>query len=101
MTLEPDFEQKLTSQIQQTKHGLVLVLPPDVAQKVYDAIKQANEEMQAQGYTPVLLVSPNIRLVLKRFIKPAAPDMVVISYNELLPEIEIESIKTVRLADDN
>ncbi len=101
MTLDPDLEQKLISQIQQTKHGLTLVLPPDIAKQVYDVIKQANEEMQAQGYTPMLLVSPNIRLVLKRLIKPVAPNMAVISYNELLPEIEVESIKTVRLADDN
>jgi len=101
MTLDPDLEQKLISQVQQTKHGLALVLPPDMAKQVYDVIKQANEEMQAQGYTPTLLVSPNIRLVLKRLIKPVAPNMAVISYNELLPEIEVESIKTVRLADDN
>ena len=101
MTLDPDIEQKVASAIQTTKHGLTLVLPPDVAKQVYDAVKQANEEMQAQGHTSLLLVSPNIRLVLKRFIKPVVPKLAVISYNELLQEIEVESIKTVRLADDN
>ena len=101
MTLDPDIEQKVASAIQTTKHGLTLVLPPDVAKQVYDAVKQANEEMQAQGHTSLLLVSPNIRLVLKRFIKPIVSNLAVISYNELLQEIEVESIKTVRLADDN
>ncbi len=97
MTLDPDLENKISSGVQSTKHGLVLVLPPDLAQQIYDAIKRAVEEMQAQGYSPILLVSPNVRLVFRRFIKHVAPALSVISYNELLPEIEVESIKIVRL----
>ncbi len=101
MTLDPEIEKKIASAIQSTKHGLVLALPPDLALKIQEAMKQPVEEMQAQGYTPILLVSPNIRLVFKRFIKHVTPDLVVMSYNELLPDIEVESIKTVRLSDDN
>lgn len=101
MTLDPELEQKVTAGIQTTKHGLMLTLPPELAQKIQDAIKQSVEEMQARGYTPLLLVSPNIRLIFKRFIRHITPNLAVISYNELLPEIEVESIKTVRLSDDN
>jgi flagellar biosynthesis protein FlhA len=97
MTLDPELENKISSGVQSTKHGLVLVLPPDFAQQIYNAIKKAVEEMQAQGYSPILLVSPNVRLVFRRFIKHIAPTLSVISYNELLPEIEVESIKIVRL----
>jgi flagellar biosynthesis protein FlhA len=97
MTLDPDLENKISSGVQSTKHGLVLVLPPDLAQQIYNAMKKAVEEMQAQGYSPILLVSPNVRLVFRRFIKHVAPALSVISYNELLPEIEVESIKIVRL----
>jgi flagellar biosynthesis protein FlhA len=101
MTLSPELEKDVASSIQSTKHGLILVLPPDIAKKVHEAVLPAVEEMQVQGFTPVLLVSPNIRLAFKRFIKPVAPNLTVISYNELLPDIEVESIKTVRLADGN
>jgi len=101
MTLDPELEQQVASAIQGTKHGLILTLPPDVARKIHEAIPRAAEEMQAQGYTPLILVSPNIRLVFKRFIKPVAPNVAVISYNEVLPEIDIESIKTVRSVNDN
>jgi flagellar biosynthesis protein FlhA len=101
MTLSPELEKDVASSIQSTKHGLILVLPPDIAKKVHEAVLPAVEEMQVQGFTPVLLVSPNIRLAFKRFIKPVAPNLAVISYNELLPDIEVESIKTVRLADGN
>lgn len=97
MTLDPDLENKISSGVQSTKHGLVLVLPPDLAQQIYNAVKRSVEEMQAQGYSPILLVSPNVRLVFRRFIKHIAPALSVISYNELLPEIEVESIKIVRL----
>jgi flagellar biosynthesis protein FlhA len=97
MTLDPELENKISSGVQSTKHGLVLALPPDLAQQIYNVTKRAVEEMQAQGYSPILLVSPNIRLVFRRFIKHVAPALSVISYNELLPEIEVESIKIVRL----
>ncbi|NLI16937.1 MAG: flagellar biosynthesis protein FlhA [candidate division Zixibacteria bacterium] len=97
MTLDPDLENKISSGVQSTKHGLVLILPPDLAQQIHSAIKKAVEEMQAQGYSPILLVSPNVRLVFRRFIKHIAPSLSVISYNEILPEIEVESIKIVRL----
>jgi flagellar biosynthesis protein FlhA len=99
MTFDPEVEQSIASAIQTTKHGLVLTLPPETAAQINSAVQKAVEEMQAQGFVPVLLVSPNIRLVLKRFTKPIAPGLAVISYNELLPEIEVESIKTVRLTD--
>ena len=101
MTIEPEVEQTIASAVQSTKHGLILTLPPEIAGKLHNALKLATEEMQAQGYTPVMLVSPNIRLVLKRFSRPVEANLAVISYNEILPEIEVESIKTVRLADDN
>jgi len=101
MTLDPDLEQAIASAIQTTKHGLILTLPPEVAGQINNAVRRAVEEMQAQGYTPVLLVSPNIRLVLKRFTRPITSGLAVISYNELIPEIEVESIKTVRLMNGN
>jgi len=101
MTLDPELEQTIASAIQTTKHGLILTLAPEVAAQINNSVRQAVEEMQAQGYTPVLLVSPNIRLVLKRFTRPIESGLAVISYNELLPEIEVESIKTVRLTDGN
>jgi flagellar biosynthesis protein FlhA len=55
--------------------------------------------MSIAGYTPVILTSPNIRLAFKRIITAALPKVAVISFNELIPNIEIESIKTVRMPD--
>jgi flagellar biosynthesis protein FlhA len=101
MTLDGEFEQVIAQAIQTTKHGLILTLAPEVAGHANNAIKFAVEEMQARGYTPVLLVAPNIRLVLKRFTHPIEPNLAVLSYNEILPDIEVESIKTVRLTDDH
>lgn len=101
MTIDPELEQTIASAVQSTKHGLILTLPPEIAGKLHNTLKRATEEMQAQGYMAVMLVSPNIRLVLKRFSKPVEANLAVISYNEILPEIEVESIKTVRLTDDH
>ena len=57
--------------------------------------------MQNSGLTPVCLCSPNIRLAFKRLIETAQSALAVVSYNEIMPHIELVSTGIVRLQDDN
>jgi flagellar biosynthesis protein FlhA len=57
--------------------------------------------MQTSGLTPLCIVSPNVRLALRRLTEAALPSLAVVSYNEILPQVEIVSTGMVRLQDDN
>ncbi len=97
--LDPTIEKLISDSIQSTKQGIIAALPPEVAQKVIEETDIVAQEMSIAGYLPLILTSPNIRIAFKRVIAAAVPKAAVISFNELIPNIEIESIKTVRMPD--
>jgi len=99
--LDPSLEKLLADSMQSTKRGIIAVLPPELSQKVIEEVSMAAQEMSVAGYSPLILTSPNIRLAFKRVISSALPKVAVISFNELIANIEIESIKTVRMPDVN
>jgi len=53
------------------------------------------------GYHPVIVCSPSIRAYFKKLIEGQFPDVAVISFGELPPEIQIESIGKVRMGNEN
>lgn len=99
--LDQPLERLVSDSIQNTKQGILCVLPPEVAEKVVHEISDAVTEMSIAGHQPVILTSPNIRLAFRRMIAPMLPKVAVISFNEIIPNIEIESIKTVRMPNEN
>lgn len=97
--LDPELETLVADSIQSTKQGIIAVVQPELVQKIIQEVSDAAHEMSIAGHAPVILTSPNIRLAFKRIIAAALPKVAVISFNELIPNIEIESIKTVRMPD--
>ena len=55
--------------------------------------------MQSTGLTPVCICSPNVRLALRRLVEASHPSLVIVSYNEITPDVEIVSTGMVRLQD--
>jgi flagellar biosynthesis protein FlhA len=98
-TLDPQTEKFLSDNVQATKQGLMLVLPPAKGEVLISKIKTTCEMMGREGLTPVLLVSPNIRLALRRYVQGTIPNIVVISYSEVLPDVEVYSKQAVSIYD--
>jgi len=99
-TIDPSLEQTLSESIQNTKQGLVLVVEPAIAEILLDKIGEQVTAMETTGHAPVSLCSPNIRLALRRLAESKYPNLAVISYNEILPEVEVVSSGMVRIQDD-
>ncbi len=100
-TIDPALEQQLSDSIQSTKQGLMLLLDPALSESLLKQIGSRIESAQNGGHTPVCICSPNIRLALYRLIESSYPALSVISYNEILPQVELVSTGIVRLEDDN
>jgi flagellar biosynthesis protein FlhA len=99
VTLDAELEKAISDSIQNSKHGILAILPPEVAQGIIKEVAEVVTEMAIAGHAQVILTSPNIRLAFRRLIMAALPKTAVISFNELMPDIEVESIKTVRFSD--
>ena len=98
-TIDPALEQQLADSVQNTKQGLMLVLEPQMTEKLLARIGREAEKMQTVGLTPICICSPNVRLALRRLVEAGLPTLMVVSYNEILPNVEIISTGMVRLQD--
>jgi flagellar biosynthesis protein FlhA len=98
-TIDPALEQQMADSVQNTKQGLMLVMDPQVTEKVLVAVGKEADKMQTAGLTPVCICSPNVRLALRRLIEASHPGLTVVSYNEILPQVELVSMGMVRLTN--
>lgn len=98
ITLDPELEQQIMKNVQQTEQGSYLVLDPQTTQKIFDRLNVEINKLVSRGQQPIILTSPIVRTYFKRLIEQIAPELVVLSYNELDPKAEIQSIGMVSLA---
>ncbi len=98
ITLDPELEQKIMGSIQQTEQGSYIALDPKSTQAIFDNLNSEITKLTSLGMQPIILTSPIVRIYFKRLVEQIAPDLVVLSYNELDPSQEIQSIGMVSLA---
>ena len=74
----------------------IMATDPVFADKVISAIHQEANRAMASGYHPLVLTTPPIRAHLKRLCERSIPHLIVLSYNEIAPEVPVTRISTVR-----
>lgn len=96
-TLDRGLEEAVARSIISTDHGSQLNLDPKVTQTILASLNEKIEEATSQGEKMVVLCSPVIRRHFKKLTEKFIPNMIVVSHNELSPEVNIRSLGTVRL----
>jgi len=97
VTLDPTLEDFVSGSIEHTERGSYLTLSPEMAGGIIGQIADRIEEMVAQGYSPLLLCAPQVRLQVRRMLEVKIPQIVVLSYNEILKDVPVESHGTVQM----
>ena len=98
ITLDPDLEQKIMDSVQQSEQGSYLALDPESTQKIFERLNQEIRRFNSIGQQPILLTSPIVRIYFRRLTEQVAPDLIILSYNEIDPSIEIQSIGMVSIS---
>ncbi len=99
ITLDQSVETVTSESIQQTEMGSFLAIDPDVARKIIKEISLHLEKFSQMNYQPVVLCSAQIRSHFKSLTDRFIPDLVVLSYNDILNNVKIQSLGTVRILD--
>ncbi|SET41215.1 flagellar biosynthesis protein FlhA [Salinibacillus kushneri] len=97
ITISGQVEKLIADHVQQTEHGSYLSLDPESQQKIIQSIHQEVEKLSLQEATPIILCSPAVRMYVKQLIERFLPQVVVLSYNELEPAIEVQSVGVVNV----
>jgi flagellar biosynthesis protein FlhA len=101
ITLDQSVEEAITASIQQTEQGSYLAMEPNVAQRIIKTLAHQLEKFSTLNYQPVVICSAQIRFHFKKLIDRFIPNLVVLSYNEIINNIKIQSLGTVELSDAN
>jgi flagellar biosynthesis protein FlhA len=98
ITVDPEIETIIRSSIHEDPvEGRIVSLDPDTHREVLDSLLGSYSKARSAGFAPVYLVSPHIRSVLFTLLEREVPDPVVLSYNEIVPEIRVNVIGTALL----
>ncbi len=95
ITVDPKVEQMILDSIQKTEFGSYLALEPSVSNTIINNLSKNVQRLVQLGNQPIVLASPVVRLYLKRLTENVIPGLVVLSYNEIDPAVEVQSVGTV------
>ncbi len=95
VTLDPGLEDRIRAGFDHNEHGLLVRLSPVAVEAACRQIAAEAERLTVAHHPPIVLVSPQIRAALKQITLPHLPHLVVLSYNEITRDTQIESVAMV------
>ena len=95
VTLDPKVEQDIMSSVKQTETGAFLNLDPTKAKAIMDSVGDEIKKLENLGKLPIVITSPIVRIYFKRLTEEYYKDLVVVSYNEIESNVELQSVGMV------
>ncbi len=97
ITLDPQIEQDIMNSVKQTEQGTYITLDPAETKKILDSVETEMKKLENQGKAPIIITSPIVRMYFKKLVKDYFKDLIVISYNEIESDVELQSIGVVTI----
>lgn len=92
VTLDPLVEQEIMKNVKQTEQGAYLALDPEKSRAILKSVENEMKKMENMGKMPIVITSPIVRIYFKRLTEEYYRDLIVISYNEITPDVELQSV---------
>lgn len=97
VTLDNSIEETIMNSITKTETGSYLSLEPSTAQRILNNTLKAVKKLTNAGEQPIVLTAPIVRLYFKRLTEQLTRDLIVLSYNEIDPSVEVKSVEVVSM----
>lgn len=97
VTIDPSLEETLIGAIHQSEYGSFLAVDPNVGERILLQIQRHVTNFKKMKLNSVILCSPRLRPHFKRFIERSFPDVGVLSYNEIVPQVKVQSIGMISI----
>ena len=78
--------------VKQTEQGAYLNLDPDTTKTIISSVESEVKKMEEAGKTPIVITSPIVRIYFKRLTEDYFKDLIVVSYNEVESNVELQSM---------
>ena len=95
VTLDPKIEQEIMGAVKQTEQGAYLTLDPARTRAIIDATEAEVSKLENLGKSAIVVTSPIVRMYFKKLTEEYLKDLIVVSYNEIESNVELESVGMV------
>lgn len=95
VTLDPKIEQEVMAAVKQTEQGAYLNLDPERTKAIMNSVQTEAGKLESLGKAPIVITSPIVRMYFKRLTEDYFKDLIVVSYNEIESNIELQSVGMV------
>lgn len=97
VTLDPKVEQEIMASIKQTEQGNYLSLDPEITRQIIESVEEEIRKLEDLGKNPIIITSPIVRMYFKRLTQDYFRDLIIISYNEIESDVELQSVGMVTI----
>lgn len=97
VTLDPKVEQEIMDSVKQTEQGSYLALDPEITRELIESVQTEIQKLEDLGKNPIIVTSPIVRMYFKRLMQDYFKDLIVISYNEIDSNVELQSVGMVTI----
>lgn len=95
ITLDPRVEQDIMSSVKQTEQGAYLTLDPEKTKSIISSVEEEVSKLENMGKSAIVITSPIVRMYFKKLTEEYFKDLIVVSYNEVESNIELQSVGMV------
>ena len=95
VTVDPAIEQEIMNSVKNTEQGSYLSLDPERSKKIVEALGNELKKLEDMGKNPIVITSPIVRMYFRNLAKDYYKDIIVISYNEVESNGELQSVGMV------
>ena len=95
VTLDPNVEQEIMSSVKQTEQGAYLTIDPERTKLIMESVETEIAKLENLGKNPIIVTSPIVRMYFKKMTEDYFKDLIVVSYNEIDSNVELQSVGMV------
>lgn len=96
ITLDPSVESEIVAAaVPKQGNPNEIGLPPERIRDIYKELRPLIKRMNMEGRQAIVICSPQTRPFFRALVEPTFPAMAVLSYSELTPQTELQSIGMV------
>ncbi len=78
--------------------GTSVTLDPNFSRALYDRLNiELEKAITATGNQPVIMCSAPIRLLFRRLVERQYPQIAIMSYNEISPNVKLKSVGIIKI----
>lgn len=98
VTLDPKIEQEIMGSVKQTEQGAYLTLDPERTRAIIEATEAEVSKLENLGKSAIVVTSPIVRMYYKKLTEEYLKDLIVVSYNEIESNVELQSVGMVTVS---